>query len=185
MAMDKTNKLVVDDPIETNENRRVYVYYLGTETVEDITDEAALKAIDSNPVDAWGISEINKVKFTKAGKYVVLLYLNAPGGPKQTFAREFSVTTLEVDENNKVVVEEMDAEKELHRLVVYNIGDAEVDPSDETALRAIDTAAYNKAVWGISEINNIQLTSGNYVLHLYWSYPGGAKQTVALQVSIP
>jgi len=57
-------------------NLRATIYNLGDKTVADITDEAALKAIDSAAKTQWGESNINKVTFTAAGNYVVLLKYN-------------------------------------------------------------------------------------------------------------
>ena len=68
------------------------------------------------------------------------------------------------------------------RAYIYNVGDAEVaDIYDETALQKIATPTQ---VWGIGSILKKQLTPGTYVIHLHYNVDGGAKSTVALQITI-
>ena len=71
-------------------NYRATVYKLGDQSVEDIYDEAALKAIDSAAVTKWGAGEINKVQLADAGNYVVLVKYNL-GTSTKTVAFQFTV----------------------------------------------------------------------------------------------
>jgi hypothetical protein len=56
-------------------NFRAVIYNIGDNTVADITDEAALKAIDSAAKTQWGEENINKYTFAE-GNFVVLLKYN-------------------------------------------------------------------------------------------------------------
>lgn len=70
------------------------------------------------------------------------------------------------------------------RVVVYNIGDHVVeDPSNETALKAIDSKA--KTYWDAKNINKILLTdAGNYILLLKYNTSTGAVVRVPLRVTV-
>ena len=68
-------KLTVTNANVDATNLRATIYNIGDNTVADITDEAALKAIDSAAKTQWGEENINKVTFAE-GNYVVLLKYN-------------------------------------------------------------------------------------------------------------
>jgi hypothetical protein len=68
-------KLVLTNANVDATNLRATIYNIGDNTVADITDEAALKAIDSAAKTQWGEENINKYEFAE-GNYVVLLKYN-------------------------------------------------------------------------------------------------------------
>ena len=191
LIVDENNTLVMTDTQENHINHRVTVYFLGDETVEDIYDEAALKAIDAEAKTYWGAAEINKVQLTKTGNYVLVLnYNNGVGTKKETVCVAASVVvpeqvlpTLDV-KDNKVVVTEGDANVGNYRAVVYYLGNQTVtDITDEAALKAIDPSA--KTYWGLKEIEKVHLLkSGNYVVHLQYNIGKGTKQTVATAATV-
>ena len=188
LIIDKNNKLTVLDDNSANINHRVVVYYLGDNTVEDIYDEAALKAIDSAAQTVWQKTRINRLALTKGGSYVLHLCYNVGAGAKQTVAQMFtveSIPTLSVNINNKVIVTEANAENKNHRAVVYFLGENTVeDPYSETAVKAAAVTT-SKTYWGLSEINKLELTEGgNYVIHLYYNVGTSEKRTLALDVTV-
>ena len=69
------NKLAVTNANVDATNLRATIYNIGDNTVADITDENALKAIDSAAKTQWGEANINKYEFAE-GTYVVLLKYN-------------------------------------------------------------------------------------------------------------
>ena len=71
VTLDAANKLTVTDEETTNGHHRATVYFLGEQSVADIYDEAALKAIDANAKTHWGLASINKVQLKDNGNYVV------------------------------------------------------------------------------------------------------------------
>ena len=180
--------------VDSNENHiyhRVTVYFLGDQTVADITDEAALKAIDSAAKTYWGKTEINKVQLQKSGKYVLVLnYNNGVGSKKETACFEVDVVipelilpTVKVEEN-KIVVTAGDNTVGNYRAVIYYLGNQTVsDITNEILLKAVDPTA--KTTWGLEEINKIQLwKEGKYVIHLQYNIGKGAKQTIVKEFSI-
>jgi hypothetical protein len=68
-------KLAVTNANIDATNLRAVIYNIGDNAVADITDEAALKAIDSAAKTQWGEENINKYTFAE-GNYVVLLKYN-------------------------------------------------------------------------------------------------------------
>ena len=87
-------------------------------------------------------------------------------------------------ENYRVVLSDKNNTHANFRVVIYKLGDKTVaDPTDEEALKAIDTNAVTK--WGIGGINEILITdAGNYVLLLKYNVGTGAAIKVPLQISI-
>ena len=175
-------RVVFSDSDTTHKNLRAVVYKLGDATVEDPSDENALKAIDANAQTYWGASHINKILLTDAGNYVVLLKYNIGTGAAIKVPMVLSVNAdpkLIIDKNNKITVVESNGANINHRAVVYYLGDQTVeDIYDEAALTAID--AEPETVWKLNYINRLALTKGgNYVLHLCYNEGISAKLTVA------
>lgn len=87
-------------------------------------------------------------------------------------------------ENYRVKFADSDTTHTNHRVEVYNIGDhVVVDPSDEKALKAIDSAA--KTYWNANNINKIFLTdAGNYIFLLKYNVPSGVAVRVPLRVMV-
>jgi len=96
-----------------------------------------------------------------------------------------SIPTLSVNNNNKIVVAEENAENKNHRAVVYYLGETLVeDPYDEAAVKAAAITT-SKTYWGLSAINKVELTQGgNYVIHLYYNVGTSEKRTLALDVTL-
>ena len=184
LALDPANNLVAADTMAADKNHRVMIFYLGTQDVEMPATEAALKALDPSYKTYWGFTEMNNVKLTTAGKYALLMYYTDANGGKATVLRQISVTTMELDENNKVVINEVDTAKTNHRMFVYYLGDQTVEnTTDEAALKALDPSY--KQYWGLSQMNNATLTEeGNYVLLMYYTAANGSKVAQAIQVTI-
>ena len=76
ITVDENNMLVAASENIDATNLRAIIYNLGTETVEDPSNEAALKAIDSAAATKWGLTEINKAQLDAANNYVVILKYN-------------------------------------------------------------------------------------------------------------
>ena len=189
LIIDKNNKLTALDTTEIHGHLRAYVYYLGDQTVEDIYDEAALKAIDpegaANPI--YHKMFIDRIALTKGGNYVVHLCWNIGTGPKITKAQQFTVfaiPTLTLDVNNMLWMSDDNAENNSHRLVIYKMADdfdfETADIYDENAVKkaAVSTS---KTYWGAAEINGLEIYErGNYIIHLYYSVGSSAKRTIAI-----
>ena len=180
-------RVVFADPDTTHKNLRVEVYKLGDKTVEDPTDEKALKAIDASPATHWGAGNINKILITEAGNYVLLLKYNIGTGSAIKVPLQISVSAdpkLTIDKNNKLTAIDNDGANINHRVVVYYLGDKTVeDIYDEAALTAIDAAP--ETIWQKTRINRLALTKGgNYVLHLCYNVGTGNKMTVAQQFTV-
>ena len=185
LIIDKNNKITAIDDDPTNLYHRVVVYYLGDQTVENIYDEAALKAIDAEAKTVWNIRDINRIALTKGGNYVLHLCYNKTGSAKITVAQQFTVfaiPTVKVDINNKLVVTEENAENRNHRVTVFYLGEGTVeDPFDEVEVK--DVAISSKTYWGIAAINKAELKEGgNYVIHLYYNVGTSEKRTLALDL---
>ena len=186
LIIDKNNKLTVIDNNGANINHRVVVYYLGDKTVDNIYDEAVLKAIDSAPKTVWQKSDINKLTLTKGGNYVLHLCYNVGTGAKQTVAQTFTVAstpTLSINQNNMLVAADENAENKNHRVIVYYLGTKSVtDPFNETEVK--NAAIKSWTVWGLTDINKLEiLEGGKYVFHLCYNV-GTAKRTVALEATL-
>ena len=191
LIIDKNNKLTVLDTNETHGHLRIFVYYLGDQTVEDIYDTAALDAIDPSAALSENIIYhkmfIDKTALTKGGNYVVHLCWNIGTGPKITKAQQFSVfaiPTLTLDVNNMLWMSDENAENNSHRLVIYKMADdLDLDSYDiynETAVKA-DAIETSKTYWGAAEINGLEIYErGNYIIHLYYSVGTSAKRTIAI-----
>lgn len=180
-------RVAFSDGNADHKNQRVVVYKLGNSTVEDPTNENALKAIDANAETYWGASHINKICITDAGNYVLLLKYNVGTAAATKVPMEVSVSAapkLTIDKNNKITVHENDATNLYHRVNVYYLGDQTIENIyDEAALMAFDPEA--KTVWNIRDINRIALTKGgNYVLHLCYNKAGSNKIVVAQQFNV-
>ena len=187
LIIDKNNKLTAIDNNGANINHRVVVYYLGDQTVEDIYDEAALKAIDSAPETHWQKTRINKLALVKGGNYVLHLCYNVGTGAKQTVAQQFtveSIPTLSVNQNNMLIGTEENAENRNHRMTVFYLGDETVeDIYNETAVK--NAAISSKTYWGLSEINKVEVQEGgNYIFHLYYNVGTSAKRTLAIEATL-
>jgi hypothetical protein len=158
----ENNAVSVVDGFGANINHRLVVYYLGTQTVADVYDEAALRAIDAEPVTYWGLDRINKLILTKPGNYALLLNYNQDKSAKKTVAQLVQAEALTepviagVGADYKLKVSDEDATHRYHRATVYYLGEKTVDNlADESALRAIDGDA--ATYWELRSINNVQL----------------------------
>jgi hypothetical protein len=68
-------------------HRNYEIYYLGDQTVEDIRDIEALKAIDSDPIKFDNQKQIaERGVLTEKGNYVLVMYYNYSGSPRQYIA---------------------------------------------------------------------------------------------------
>ena len=98
LTVDAENRLVVTCEDESIINFRVFVYYLGEQTVADIYDESALEKLAGKPTAYWGLNQIGKAVLIEPGTYVAHLQYNVDNGGKETVA--LKVTITENDENN-------------------------------------------------------------------------------------
>ena len=179
------NMLQLVDSDENHIYHRVTVYFLGDETVEDIYDGEALKAIDAEPKTYWGKSQINTAQLKKNGKYVLVLnYNDGVGSKKETICVEADVVipevvlpTLEM-QDNKIVVTAGSESIVNYRAVVYYLGNQTASNiNNDILLKAMDPDA--KTIWGLDDISKHQLwKSGNYVIQLQYNIGKGAKQTI-------
>lgn len=76
ITVDDSGKVTMTVENVDAKNYRATVYYLGNQTVADITNETALKAIDADAKTAWGLTDINKTVLTESGTYVILVKYN-------------------------------------------------------------------------------------------------------------
>ena len=187
LIIDKNNKITAVESNAVNINHRVVVYYLGDQTVEDIYDEATLKAIDGEPETVWKLNYINRLALTKGGNYVLHLCYNEGVSAKLTVAQQFtvdSIPTVSVNINNMLVATEENEENRNHRATVFFLGNGVVeDTFDEDAVAA--AAVSSKTYWGLSNINKAELKEGgNYVIHLYYNVGTSEKRTLALDVTV-
>ena len=90
ITLGEGNMLVASHANVDATNLRATIYNLGDETVEDIYNEAALKAIDSAAKTKWGLGEINKTALTEGNNYVILVKYNL-GTQTRTVAFQFTV----------------------------------------------------------------------------------------------
>ena len=68
-------------------HRNYEIYYLGDQTVEDIYDIAALKAIDADPIKFDNQKQIaERGVLTEKGNYVLVMYYNYSGSARQIVA---------------------------------------------------------------------------------------------------
>ena len=172
---------------------RVTYYYFGQNSIEglDIYNAAALKAAaTTTSAQYWNLSVINTLVLTERGNYVIHLDYNEKvdgvGSVKKTVAITTTVyditkPTLTLGENNMLVAASANIDATNYRATIYNLGDQTVaDPSDEAALKAIDSAA--TTAWGMSGINNAQLdAANNYVIILKYNL-GTSTRSVILEV---
>ena len=191
LIIDQNNKLTVLDTTETHGHLRIFVYYLGDQTVEDIYDEAALQAIDPDAAKNENIIYhkmfIDRTALTKGGNYVVHLCWNIGTGPKITKAQQFTVfaiPTLTLDVNNMLWMSDENAENNSHRLTIYKMADDldldNYDIYDETQVKK-DAINTSKTYWGAAEINGLEIYErGNYIIHLNYSVGTSAKRTIAI-----
>ena len=187
LIIDKNNKITAIDENTDNINHRIVVYYLGENTVEDIYDEATLKAIDAEPETHWQMTRINRLALTKGGNYVLHLCYNKAGSNKITVAQQFtvfSIPSVSVNINNMLVAIEENFENRNHRATVFFLGENTVeDPFDESEVKA--AAISSKTYWGLPAINKAEiLKGGNYVIHLYYNVGTSEKRTLALDMYI-
>ena len=186
LIIDKNNKLTMLDEDTTHINFRIEMYYLGEQTVEDITDAAALKALVGEPEIVWKEKYINKTALNKGGNYVIHLCYNIGTSAKMYVAQQFNVfaiPTMKIDVNNMFHVTDENAGNTNHRVTIFDMGETnleELDIYDETAVK--NAAVSSQTVWGLKDINNIEITeAGNYVVHLYWNIENGNKRTLATE----
>ena len=187
VSLDFVNyRVVFSDSDASHKNHRAIVYKLGDATVTDISDEKALKTIDPNAVTYWQANVINKLVITDAGNYVILLKFNVG---TDTVSVPVAITVedvpkLLIDNNNKLTILDEDATHINHRVVVYYLGETEVeDIYDVAALKAIDAAP--ETVWQKSAINKLALTKGGtYVLHYQYNIGTSAAYTVAQSFTV-
>lgn len=178
------NMLVATEENDENRNHRVTVFYLGDGLVEDPFDEAEVQSAALSSKTYWGLEAINKAELTRGGNYVIHLYYNVGTSEKRTLALELMVSERpQLSMNgNQLVVSYTDPAINNPRAYIYKVGDAPVaDIYDEAALQAI---ANPTTAWGLNEIQRKTLTPGTYVIHFHYNVGTGAKQTVALKVTI-
>lgn len=185
----ENNRITVVDTFADNINHRLVIYYLGDKTVENVNDEAALKAIDSAPVTYWGIDKINKHILQKPGNYALLLHYNEGKSVKKTVAQFAQATAMSVPvieglgADYKLVVTDADTTHINHRATAYYLGEKTVDTYDEAQLKTIDPNA--ATYWGLAKINKLQLRKkGNYAIVLHYNLSNGAKRTVTATVTV-
>lgn len=176
-------RLLLADENEKHKNFRVVVYKLGSQTVEDPTDEEALQAIDSAAQTVWGITEINRTTLTDAGNYLVMLKYNSGVGAAVKVPMALTITDepkLLVGDDNRITVIDKNTANQNHELTVFHLGEATVaDPKNETEVRnaAISAQTYT----GLTELNEMMIAQGgNYVFYLRYETVEGVKQTVTL-----
>ena len=182
VIVDRNNKLTILESEGGHNDYWLLAYYLGEETIEDITDENALAAIDDQPTLVSGKNAINNYVLRKAGNYVLRLHFTDANGKPGVNTSQFSVHAtpdITVDENNRVKALDLSEEFRHYRVTVYDIGWNTLDDNYDVALlQSIDPNA--KTYWGLDEIQKIQLNkAGNYVLHLHYNIGTSAKYTVA------
>lgn len=183
------NRLTVVDNFADNINHRLTAYYLGDQTVEDIYDEAALKAIDPTAKTYWGLDKINKLILQKAGNYAVLLHYNEGKSAKKTVALMTEAAALSepviegLGADHRLVVTDGDTTHTHHRATVYYLGDRSVEDFDVALLAAADPEA--KTYWGLNKLNKVQLDKkGNYAVVLHYNLSNGAKRTANAAVYV-
>jgi len=88
-TIDVVNGMLVVGNIDKDvvPHRTAYVYYLGDQSVEDIYDEEALKAIDPNPARYESKKQMDAAQLTETGNYVIVLHYNYAGSPRMTLAK--------------------------------------------------------------------------------------------------
>lgn len=184
------NRITVVDSFTGNINHRLVIYYLGDETVEDISNETALKTIDPKPATYWGIDKINKHILQKAGNYALLLHYNEGKSEKKTVAQLAQATAMSVpiieglSADYRLVVTDEDVSHKNHRATAYYVGEKTGEETyDEAQLRTIDPSA--KTYWGLSKINKMQLRKkGDYAVVLHYNLSNGAKRTVTATITV-
>ena len=169
---------------EENIYFRATAYYVGDETVADIYDEEALKAIDPNATLKWGLDSIGKLQLLKEGKYVVVLKYCDDAGAKQVTAVELNGYTYKKP-SVYLSGHKLRLNKEActnPRATVYFLGDEAV--ADINDIAALEEAAVTaKTYWG-DQINKAQfILNGNYAVKLDYNV-GAAKQTVMQSFSV-
>ena len=183
------NKLTMVDNDETHINHRIEIYYLGEQTVEDITDAAALKALVGEPEIVWKATYINAKALIAGGNYVIHLCYNIGTSAKMYVAQQFTVNAIpnfKIDANNMFVAIDENADNNNHRATIFNMGalDLEsIDIYDETAVK--NAAISSETIWGLTNINNVEITkASNYIVHLYWNVGTGVKRTLAVAATL-
>jgi hypothetical protein len=178
--------MTVLDKDETHINHRVVLYYIGDNTVEDIYDVEALKAIDAAPETVWQISRINQLTLSKDGSYVLHLQYNIGSSSAYTVAQTFTVEaipTLKIDQNNMFKATDENEGNKNHRVIIYTMGEElpeDLDIFDDKAVAA--AAVSSKTIWGLSEINKIEIKeAGNYIVQLVYNVASGAKRIIATE----
>lgn len=181
------HRVVLDDKNQSHNNWRVIVFALGDKTAEDLYDEDALTAIDSDAKTYWGVSEINRILLNDPGNYVLLLKYNVGRSAAIKVPLSVAVTTetkLIVDGDNCVQVIDGDTDNKNHTLTIYDLGTGTVeDPENEDQVQsaAIDSQTYT----GKAAINELVITKrGNYVLYLRYKTGDGAEKTIVLPAEV-
>ena len=181
------NKITMIDTDTTHINHRVELYYLGEETVEDITDAAALRARFGEPEIIWKEKYINRITLIDGGNYVLHLCYNIGTGSKVVVAQQFSVLSIpsfRIDANNMFAAADENGDNNHHRATIYHMGENVVeDIYDEAAVKA--AAVSSETVWGLEDINKVEIReAGNYIVHLCWNMGTGVKRTLAVEATL-
>ena len=167
----------------THRNHRATVYYVGSDTVADIYDEAALKALDPTAKTYWGLSKINKLEVAKPGTYVVYLSYNLASGVKQTVVvkttTKMPVPAIWLEESGQIGTY-VPTEVAHRNYVIYYLGNQTVeDIYDIDALNAIDANPLKFESQKQVRERGLLTEKGNYVLVVYYNYAGSSKQVIA------
>jgi len=75
---------VAADPNNAYIYHRAIVYNVGDELVDPDNLEEVEAAAISTSKTYWGLDDINKIRLTESGNYVVVMYYNLPNSPKMS-----------------------------------------------------------------------------------------------------
>ena len=185
--IDEHNKITVVDKSGSDKKTTLTVCYLGEVEAAQTADKAAVEKTAARVEVYTDIASMNETVITQGGNYVFYLEYDAEDGTKQTVTlaeKLKSCASLRVDDENKLVATCDDKTITNFRAVIYYLGDQTVtDIYDQTELEHLDSdpAAY----WELKRINGVQLSKpGNYVVHLHYNKETGAKETIAIEVTI-
>lgn len=187
LIVDEDNRITVIDNNAANKNHILTVFNLGETKIVDPDDETAVKNAAIRTETYAGISTINETTITLGGNYVFYLHYDAADGTKQTITlaeKLESHPALRIDEENKLVAFSDDETLTHFRAFVYRLGDKTVeDIYNAEKLEKVDGDPV--VYWGLERINKVVLKeSGNYVIHLFYNIETGAKEVVALKVTV-
>ena len=183
ITLDEVSTLTVVDNDPANCQHRAVIYYLGHDSVGDITNEAAVKALAEDVKTCWGLDQINQTQLLEYGYYVVYLHYSEGTGVKQTVAKRFYVNiewaTIGGWVNYELYVSRNSELFTNHRATVYYLGTKNMEDLDYNWDDAnLREAAYSvKEYWGLEAIESAFLgKNGNYVVALSYNF-GAAKKT--------